>query len=205
MDYYIDFDNTLYNTPLLTKKMLSTLVESACAQKKLDATELKNECNLMFNREHIYNIYKLVSYFAQKYELDKSKIVKSIDNEILNGKNFVYDDSISFLSNLRKNNNKVFLLSYSNDNLNYQTEKILGSGLTPYFDALFITSKPKYELDINYSNGIFVDDNPKDLLGLYSKNPKEVIRLKRLSNKYSKIELNIKIAEYDNLKDIPIN
>lgn len=51
MDYYIDFDNTLYNTPLLTKKMLSTLVESACAQKKLDATELKNECNLMFNRE----------------------------------------------------------------------------------------------------------------------------------------------------------
>lgn len=204
MDYYIDFDNTLYNTPLLTNKMLSTLVESACSQKKLDATELKNQCKLMFNREHIYNIYELVSYFSEKYELDKSNIIKAIDNEILNGKNFVYDDSISFLKKLQKGNN-LFLLSYSNDNLNYQTEKILGSGLAPYFDGLLITSKPKYELDINYSNGIFIDDNPKDLLGLYSKNPKKIIRLKRLNNKYSKIELDVKITEYNKLTDIPIN
>lgn len=205
MDYYIDFDNTLYNTPLLTDKMLSKLVESACSQKKLDAIELKNQCISLFNREHIYNIYELVSYFSDKYELDRSNIIKAIDNEILNGKNFIYDDSISFLENLKKNNNNIFLLSYSNNNLNYQTEKILGSGLAPYFDGLFITSNPKYELDINYSNGIFIDDNPKDLLGLYSKNSKKIIRLKRLNNKYSKIELNIKIEEYNKLIDIPIN
>ena len=38
-----------------------------------------------------------------------------------------------------------------------------------------------------------------------SKNSKKIIRLKRLNNKYSKIELNIKIEEYNKLIDIPIN
>ena len=85
----------------------------------------------------------------------------------------------------------------------FQVLKIKGSGLIKYFDALYITSKPKYELDINYENGIFIDDRAKDLLGLYSKNAKKVIRLRRKGNKYSIEDIgNAEIEEYSSFGEI---
>ena len=75
-----------------------------------------------------------------------------------------------------------------------------------FFDALYITSKEKYKLDINYTNGIFIDDNPSDLSGLYSKNPIKVIRLRRENNKHSLENLkNENIKEYSNFLEVPID
>ena len=201
MNYYIDFDNTLYNTSLLVEKMLDSIVESIYVQKKIDKTFILDECKKLFAPQNIYDIYKLIHYFSKEYSLDESTILNEINTLILNRNDLVFDDSISFLEKLYKNNN-IFLLSYASGNLKYQTTKVLGSGLLDYFDGIYITSKPKYDLDIDYTNGIFIDDNPKDLEGLYSKNPKKLIRLRRNGNKYSKIELNIQIEEYKNLSEI---
>ena len=153
MNYYIDFDNTLYNTPLLVERM-----------KNANKTE--------------------------------------IENIILNSSDLVFEDVIPFLQKLRSQNHNLFLLSYAADTLRYQALKIIGSGLSNYFNALYITAKPKYELDIDYTNGIFIDDNPDDLIGLYSKNPLKVIRIRRKENiKYSVKDVdNPNIKEYPNLK-----
>lgn len=205
MNYYIDFDNTLYNTPLLTEKMLNSIVESAYNQKSINKKELLDECKSMFNREHIYNIYKLAEYFSNKYNLELSPIINNLNTTILSGKDLVFEDSITFLKNLKDKGHTTFLLSYSVDSLQYQTTKILGSQLPDFFDALYITNTPKYELDIDYENGIFIDDNPIDLLGLYSKNAKKVIRLRRKNNKYSIKNLeNVDIEEYCDFNQVPI-
>ena len=95
------------------------------------------------------------------------------------------------------------MLSYANDGLEYQSLKIAGSGLSNYFDALYITADKKFELDLDYTNGIFIDDNPEDLIGLYSNNPKRLIRLRRKENKYSVQDLKyIKIEEYSDFSEI---
>ena len=43
MNYYIDFDNTLYNTHLLTHKMLNSIVESIQEKTNIDPSKLYEE------------------------------------------------------------------------------------------------------------------------------------------------------------------
>ena len=190
MNYYIDFDNTLYNTPKLTEKMILCVSTYISEKKSIDQNILYNECKLSFNHEHIYNIYEFIHYISTKYDLSPFPIINNVNNILLNGEEFVFDDSIPFLKNLKIKGHQIYMLSYAKNNLQYQTIKISGSKLSRYFDALFITSKEKFNLDIDYTNGIFIDDNPKDLLGLYSKNAKQVIRLRRQDNKYSILDIN---------------
>lgn len=205
MNYYIDFDNTLYNTPKLTERMINSIIDSMVEQKRLDKKILYKECKSNFNKENIYNIYILAEQLATKYGLDLSPIISNLNSVILNGNDLVFDDVIPFLKKIKSKKHRLYMLSFSKDNLQYQSAKISGSGLADYFDALFITSVPKYKLDINYKNGIFIDDQPTDLLGLYSKKPKEVIRLRRKENKYSKKELNNEnIKEYIDLYQVDI-
>ena len=205
MNYYIDFDNTLYNTPLLTNKMLNSIVNSIKEKTDLNSKDLYQECKGMFNREHIYNIYELAKYFSDKYNLDCSIVINNLNNIILDGSDLVFEDTIPFLKKLKEKGHKIYMLTYCKDSLEYQSIKVAGSKLADFFDALYITSVPKYNLDIDYTNGIFIDDNPEDLLGLYSKNAKQVIRLRRKENKYSVKDLdNNDIKEYLNFNDINI-
>ena len=205
MNYYIDFDNTLYNTPLLTNKMLNSIVNSIKEKMDLNSEDLYQECKGMFNREHIYNIYELAKYFSYKYNLDSSIVINNLNNIILDGSDLVFEDTIPFLKKLKEKGHKIYMLTYCKDSLEYQSIKVAGSKLADFFDALYITSLPKYNLDIDYTNGVFIDDNPEDLLGLYSKNAKQVIRLRRKENKYSiKNSDNSNIQEISTLNDIII-
>ena len=182
MNYYIDFDNTLYNTALLTKRMLNLIVKLILEKHdNLLEEELNKECQMMFNRKHIYDIYELINYFSIKYKINEIDAINKINNLLLNSSDLVYKDVLLFLKYLKNNNCKLYLLSYCN-NLFYQSLKIAGSKLNQLFDAIYITSVPKHLLDINYENGIFIDDNPNDLIGLYEKNPRKIIRIRRNEN-----------------------
>ena len=202
MNYYIDFDNTLYNTPLLLEKLLECITNIICNEKKLYHLDVLNECKEMFGKDKINNIYELSEYFANKYNIDPTKIIAKVNDIILNGESFVFEDVKPFLEKLCQKNN-LYLLTHSIDN-KYQANKISGSGIANYFDAIIITNNPKYELDIDYSNGIFIDDNPDDLLGLYNKKANKVIRLRRKENKYSSKDLDIHIEEYTDFNSIKI-
>jgi len=83
MNYYIDFDHTLFDTPKLTERMLKKLVDSS-------GLEIMEECKKLFNREHIYNIYELVKYISDKYVLDSSTLISAINNEIYNCRDLVF-------------------------------------------------------------------------------------------------------------------
>lgn len=202
MNYYIDFDNTLYNTPLLTDRLLNFVVNSIKEATNLDSKNLYQEVLTIFNK-NISHI-ELAEYFSNKYNLDVSFVIDNLNNILLNSSDLVFDDVIPFLEKLKAQGNKIFMLTYCKNGLEYQSIKIAGSKLSNIFDALYITSIPKYELDIDYKNGIFIDDNPTDLLGLYSKNASEVIRLRRKESKYSAKNLDKNIKEYLSLAEINI-
>ena len=205
MNYYIDFDSTLYNTTKLKQEMLETISKDvALYNKDVNFESILFECKIMFVRDKIYNIYKLCDYFSKKYKI-KSEILKGdIDKMLSDGKRFVYEDSLPFLMNLKENGHHLNLLTLaSEDNRVYQEKKIYGSGLSDFFDKIIITSKPKYLLDLDFENSVFIDDNPKDLLELHSKNPLKIIRIRRVGNSYSKIEIDTpQISEFLDLAHI---
>ena len=199
MNYYIDFDNTLYNTSKLTKDIFYSIASFIAKEKNLNKDMLFKECFTNFSNEHLTDIYKFSTDFSHKYNIDGNMVINIINKIISNGDIYVFNDCIPFIEKLKSYGHKKYILSYS-QNMQYQSLKIAGSNLMSLFDGIYISSIPKYELDLNYQNGIFIDDNPNDLIGLYSKNPIEVIRLRRDENKYSIIEINNdNIKEYKNL------
>lgn len=195
MNYYIDFDHTLFDTPKLTERMLQSIVDAS-------KMNIMDECKLMFNKEHIYNIYELTTYFSNKYNLNEKNLITSVNKVLNNCSDLVFSDGLRFIKKLRNKAHKIYLLSYYEQGLQYQMAKITGAHISDLFDGIIITQNPKYNLDINYTNGIFIDDKPSDIIGLYSKNPKKIIRLKRENHKYSDKKLDIKVEEYSSFDQI---
>lgn len=203
MNYYLDFDNTLYETSRLSNDMLNGLADEISKKTSISENDIFDELKSMFNRENIYNIYKLAKFFAKKYNIEESVLIDKVEGIILDGKKYVYNDVISFLKELKEKNNIINVLTYvAKEDLSYQLTKIKGSGLSEYFDNIIISSSLKFNLDLKYEEGIFFDDNPRDLLGLASKNPKILVRVRRDENKHNKQELDIEnLIECKSLKD----
>jgi len=134
---------------------------------------------------------------------DTQKLIKT--NNIKKCCDYIFTDSIPFLKRLKEKAHTIILLSYAENDLQYQLSKIYNSNIVDYFDKIIVTEDLKYNLNINYTKGVFIDDNPRDLIGLYSKNPIKVIRLRRKNQKYSSEDLNININEYENFNDIPLD
>ncbi len=206
MNYYLDFDNTLYETSKLTARMLEKIANFVLEKSENVGEEIFNEVTQNFNST-TGNIFLYAESIAAKYNLDKDEIKLHIKNIIDNGEDMVFEDAKRFLERLKSNGHKIILLTYVPDekNKDYQNEKIIGSGLKEYFDKIIITSEYKFTIDLDYKNGIFIDDDPRDLLGLYEKNPIKVIRIRKKNNKRSKIDIENKdILEYESFDDIEI-
>lgn len=204
-NWYIDFDSTLYNTSKLTADMLNALAQSLHQMTNISEEEALSELKANFNREHIYNIYKLCIFLELKYLIPSGTLSPIIDKILANGDKYLYDDSEEFLMQLKKQGHRIQLLTATvgNDNIPFQCSKVQGSSIASLFDNIIITALPKYTLDIKYEKGIFVDDNPQDLQGLWKSGAKKVLRVKRPDNRYSSISINnSEIMEYTSLSEI---
>ena len=206
MKFYIDFDSTLYNTTLFTQSLLDAIAKNIISQNQsLLFENILDEEKELFVSDKIYNIEKFCKFFAEKYNLNFDSIFSSAKSVIENGTIFIYEDTIPFLEKLKKTDNELIILTYAQKgNTDEQMQKIKGSGLDKYFDDIIITIVPKWTLELDYENGFFIDDNPKELSGLFKNNPLKIVRIRRENNKYSSRPLadGIKIDEYKNLTDV---
>ena len=204
MNIFIDFDHTLYNTPLLTVDMLNALASYISKNSSKNFNEILQELKDKFKRgkDNIYDIYKLVEHFSTIYNFDEKIATKVVNDVISNGKQYLFDDSIPFLESLKKQNHKIYILSYNEKEVYFQAIKIAGSGLLKYVDGMFPITTPKGELPIDFSNSVFIDDKPKDLISIYNKNPFKIFRIRRKLDTYSDVETNLPIPEFDSLKEL---
>lgn len=206
MNYYFDFDNTLYETAKLTEVMLNGIVNSIYNKTGKNLEDLKKYAKENFNST-TGNIFNFAEEMAEKFKSDKNKVLEDLNNAIYSGESIVFEDARRFVEKLYKNNNKLYILTYIPDKKNhdYQMKKIIGSGIAKYFNSIIITSEYKFNLSLDYKNGIFFDDDPRDLNGLFEKNPIKVIRIRKENNKRSKIDMeNKEIEEYKTFDDIKI-
>ena len=205
MNYYIDFDNTLYETAKLTTYMLKAICDTVVEKRGIAYEEIDSYVKENFNSTKD-NIFTFAKETGVKFEIDPIEVENNVKAVVDNGNDIVFEDAERFLVRLKENGHEVHILTYiPKTNQEYQMKKLLGSGLMKYFDTITITSKYKFLLDMDYTQGIFIDDDPRDLNGLYEKNPIKVIRIRKPNNKRSKIDIDNKdIEEFESFDDIKI-
>ena len=205
MNYYIDFDNTLYETAKLTTYMLKAICDTVVEKRGIAYEEIDSYVKENFNSTKD-NIFTFAKETGVKFEIDPIEVENNVKVVVDNGNDIVFEDAERFLARLKENGHEVHILTYiPKTNQEYQMKKLLGSGLMKYFDTITITSKYKFLLDMDYTQGIFIDDDPRDLNGLYEKNPIKVIRIRKPNNKRSKIDIDNKdIEEFESFDDINV-
>lgn len=186
MKIYIDFDGTLFNS-----------------------TKLYNNFIKIFNKYNIKTSYtKNIIQKSKNYDIAAKKIIKefnldkSIYKEINNiySKNLLFKDTIPFLE---KYYQKYDLILLTLGTKSYQQKKINSTNISKYFKEIIITNKDKSKLNIDYSNGIFIDNNPLELKKFYNAKAKYLIRIKRKTDKYSNLNLDINnIPEFNSFTEL---
>ncbi len=207
MNIFIDFDHTLYNTPLLTKDMLDALAIYISKVSNENFEPVLETLKNKFKRgnNNIYDIYELIKYFSKIFNYDYKEATNIVNNVINNGTQYLFEDSIPFLKGLKKKNHKVYILSYNENEVYFQAVKIAGSGLLKYVDGVFPTTTLKGEIPLDFSKCIFIDDKPKDLISIYNNHPFKVFRIRRKNDTYSEIETNLPIPEFTSLEELQKN
>lgn len=207
--YYIDFDNTLYETGRLTKDVLMTFAKVIANAKKINPNIVLDELKKSFNST-VDNFESFASGLSAKYGVSNSVLQSHLKKIIIeNGTSYVFPDALEFLKRLNEDGEDVCILTYvaQRKNLKQQALKLAGSGIMPYVSEIYNTNRYKFELDIDYKNGIFIDDSPRDLEGLYKAGARKLIRIKKPNNvKRTSKELNIpeEVPTYTSFDDIVI-
>lgn len=188
MNIFIDFDRTLYDTD----SFLSDL-QKVCFVYGIDKELFLDEVNKIY--KGLFNCYKLLDNIYLRKEFNK-ELYNEFRKVLSNGSKYIFNDVISSLKILKKNNYKIILITYGDES--FQKEKIIGSNILEYIDDLIISQERKYKLDLDYKNSIFLDDNPIELKGLLN-NKAKVIRINRKDTKYSNISMDDNVTEFNDL------
>lgn len=197
MDYYLDFDYTLFDTYAFREELYKILEQNGFDRSFLLLTpELKE------NNPKLLNVRNLFIHLANERNIPVNNFLEPLEKLYIRGNEFVYDDSEQFLKYLKSKNHKLHLLTWGEKE--YQKEKVMASKLYNYFDDIIYAEQLKYTLQqIDYENGIFIDDSPRELEGLYNRKVKQLYRIKRKNGKNSEEKLDIKgILEFNSLIEL---
>ena len=189
---YIDFDGTLFDTDKLYENF-----SKLCNKYGVPNEDIEQARMQVMDDYGLYSLEKILIVLEKKFNFNEN-FNKNFESLFSN--EFVYNDVLVALDQLVKNH-ELILLTYSDM---YQWHKIEASGLKKYFTNIIVTDKKKHLLDtIDYKNSIFIDNRVEDLENFYKVGAKEVYRIRRKSDKYSNISLNIKeIKEHINFLDL---
>lgn len=196
MKYYLDFDYTMFDTYAFREGLYEILKING-----LDESYLALTLEMKTNGQKLLNIKELFKSLSITRNIPEENFIKPLEKLYSRCGEFVYDDTVDFLKYLKSKKNQVCVLTWGEKN--FQQEKLKASGLYDYFDEIIYAEQLKYTLDLDYANGIFIDDSIRDLEGLYNRNANQVFRIKRPNGKNSNKELNIKeIMEFNSLKEL---
>lgn len=207
--YYIDFDNTLYETGKLTKDVLNDLAKVISASNKLNFKDILSDLENSFNST-LDNFESFINKLSKKYDVKYNVLQNHLQKIILlDGQKYVFPDATQFLKKLKEKNEDVCILTYvaQRKNLHQQAMKLAGSGILPYVTEVYNTTRYKFELQLDYKNGIFIDDSPRDIEGLYEAGVRNLIRIKKPNNDKrtsKKLKLPIEIPTYEDFNEIKI-
>lgn len=190
MNIYIDFDGTLYNNNKFYQNFINIFIK-----QNIKKEEIEKYINKIYENSKSYDTIAI--NIIDKYNLNTS-ILQEVNN--LYNEELVFKDTIPFLEKYHKKYNLILLTLGTKEE--YQIKKINSTNISEYFKEIIITTKDKSKLNIDYKNGIFIDNNPLELKKFYNSNARKLIRIKRDIDKYSKIDIDINIPEFKDFEEL---
>lgn len=191
---YVDFDRTLFDTDKFLEDLDNVLMNFNIDVNTFLEYVKKDE-------ENGFNPGNVLKIMEKEYSINKD-IYKEIEDLIKKSEQYVYSDVYSFMRSVKEKNYKIFILTKGNNE--YQLSKIRNTSLFNYLDGVLVTLKLKGELDLNYKDSIFIDDNPKELESIIKRKPQRIIRIERKNAKYNMIKLNKNLEIVSDLTNIKI-
>ena len=180
MKLYIDFDGTLFDTD----RQLTNIIK-VCNDYGITEERFREVCKEALGEKNLFDIEKVINCLVSKYNIS-DEIHNDIDKVFY--ESYVYSDVIESLKDLIKRKHELYIFTYGD--LKYQKRKIAASKLESYFKKVIITQDDKSKIILDKINSVFIDNNPNVVDKLYEAGYK-VIRIKRDTDKYSKINTNI--------------
>ena len=190
MNIYIDFDGTLYNNTKFYQKFINIFIK-----QNIKKEDIEKYIKKIYKNSRNYDT--IAKNLINKYNLNIN-ILQEINN--LYNKELIFKDTIPFLEKYYQKYNLILLTLGTKKE--YQLKKINSTNISKYFKKIIITTKNKSKLNIDYKNGIFIDNNPLELKKFYNSKVTNLIRIKRDTDKYSKIDLDINIPEFKDFEDL---
>ena len=176
MNIYIDFDGTLFNTDQYTRDFMKIFNDYS-----IDNILFEKIKNKLFSNEKLFNLNVIIHYLLTHNNIDY-ELQDKIDS-LLNS-SYLFPEVHYCLKELINIGYDLYLLTYGDDD--FQTFKINASNIAKYFKEIIITNKDKSELNLDYENSIFIDNNPVEIEKIYNSKPKTLIRIKRDCDRYTK-------------------
>ena len=209
--YYIDFDNTLYETGKLTKDVIFNLAKIISTKNDENIDTIHDNIHASFNSS-TDNFFTLAKKLSLQYHVSYEELYSKITELIISlGKNYVFPDALEFLKKLQNSGENTAILTYvtNSKNLNQQSLKLTGSGILDYVSEVYSTTRQKYKLEIDYknNNNVFIDDNPSDLEGLYNAGARNIIRIVKPNNEKrtsKKLSIPTEIPTFSSFNQIQI-
>lgn len=191
---YIDFDGTLYDSNKLINNFLNI-----CNKYGISKTQVQEVEKDLFTKENLFNLDILAKTLYIKMKLPEEMLTEV---EELYSATYLYKDVIEALDKIRLTKKyEVIILTYGN--IAYQKKKIESSNLNEYLQDVIITESSKTNIkEVDYENGIFIDNNPYQIEKFIKAKARKVIRIRRESDKYSIIDIKAPISEYSNLNTL---
>lgn len=203
MNYYLDFDYTLFDVYEFRKHLYRILEMNG-----FDKTYLALTPEMKTNGQKLLNIKEVFTSLSKSRNIPVENFLKPLQDLYGICDEFVYDDTEEFLQYLKSKGHKVYALTWGDKS--FQEEKLRASKLYDSFDEIIYAEQLKYTLDLDYTNGVFIDDSIRDLEGLLNRlkeenveNPERYLyRIKRPNGKNSNKEGIPGILEFNSLREL---
>ncbi len=190
MKIYIDFDRTLFDTNRFLAELYNLFRESGVNIEQFD--KIRKESSI-----EGFNCYQLLTKLKKTHPFNENIYLK-VERFMECVLRFLYQDAEVFLQKAREMNYEIILLTKGNKE--FQKEKIRYTFISKYLDGIIVTLIDKGDLNIDYQNGIFIDDSVYEIESILKRNPRRVICINR-DNKEKRIS-DEKVVVVESLKEI---
>ena len=157
---FLDFDHTLFATDRLFYVEIKKEIEEA----GIDLAVWREAYREVWSGGYTMAKHvEAVNRLSGKEVIHFAEFEKKLRHDL---RHFVYPDVEPFLKKVKEQGIQLYLLSFGSPE--WQKYKVTASGLSQYFDDLFITTTEGKKVDViaeraDGSNIIMVDNNPEEL------------------------------------------
>ncbi len=189
-----DLDNTLFNTSLLKEDLREVFIKHGLTDEEFWST-LRESYNIDPETKGCYSIEKHFCVFKNFNEDKKNKIEQETKKIIYQrGRGYLYDDVVPALNKLKKQKEKLILISKGIDS--FQKLKLDVINLRDFFNKIYITPGDKIDILKNVTNGqpIFDINDHAEESHLVTKNFPNISCILIRRNGQERPKINIPIA-----------